>query len=412
MKLTPAYRTLAEKILFQQNNRDFNMPDSLLRIVSFAFTEEEAQIASHLGYIPRTAKVIAQKIMRPLHEVEPVLKSLAERLLILSLTTENKTVYSLLPLIPGISELQMLLGKVKDEEYGKEYARLFDDFYNEVGDILKPVLDDRDKFELARIIPVEQSIQGNSSINTIAFPSDHFSEVIDRNTSFVQLECPCRTATEYLGKGCDKPKDVCGAMGVVADFLIEKGLGRRVSKEEFIDAKVRAAEAGLVNLVDNILDPMQFCACCGCCCYVLNLITRHNFPALIADSHFEPVIDTQNCQGCGKCIKWCPVNAMSLNDKINDKESQVDYKRCIGCGVCVTKCSNNAISLKERAKYRPPPDNIVNFAIQKYLETKKYDASGFLPRVSLGIGRLLSNVVQPKLAGPKYKYNPDFWKKQ
>ena len=95
MKLTPAYRTLAEKILFQQNNKDFKTPDSLLKIVSFAFTEEEAQIASHLGFIPRTATAIVGKVRRPLHEVEPVLTSLAERLLILSLTTKNKTVYSI-----------------------------------------------------------------------------------------------------------------------------------------------------------------------------------------------------------------------------------------------------------------------------------------------------------------------------
>jgi len=49
MKSTPAYRTLAEKIIFLQNNKDFNIPDSLLRIISFAFTEEEAQIASDLS---------------------------------------------------------------------------------------------------------------------------------------------------------------------------------------------------------------------------------------------------------------------------------------------------------------------------------------------------------------------------
>jgi len=78
MKLSPAYRTLAEKMLFQQNKKDFNLPDSVLSIVSFAYREEEAQIASHLGFIPRTATAIAGKVKRPVHEVEPVLKSLAD----------------------------------------------------------------------------------------------------------------------------------------------------------------------------------------------------------------------------------------------------------------------------------------------------------------------------------------------
>jgi len=382
------------------------MPDSVLRIVSFAFTEEEAQIAIHLGYIPRTARVIARKVMRPLHEVEPVLKSLAGRLLIVSLTTKNKTVYSLLPLLPGVFELQIAVSKGKDEEYGREFARLFEDFYNELGEIIKPLLDDREKFEIMRIIPIEQSLRGNSSLNTIAFPSDIFSEIIDRNSTFALAECACRTHSEYLGKGCDQPKDVCSGMGVIADLIVNKGLARRVSKEEFIDAKVRAAEAGLVNFVDNILDPMQVCSCCSCCCVGLRLLTQHNFPAFIANSHFESVIDTQNCKGCGECIKWCPVNAISLHDE----KSEVDYSRCIGCGVCVSKCSNKSISMKERANYQPPPDNIINYAIHRYLEVKKHDKNGFIPRASLGMGRLLSNFVQPKIAGPKYKYNPDFWK--
>jgi Pyruvate/2-oxoacid:ferredoxin oxidoreductase delta subunit len=400
-------------MVFQQNNKDFNMPDSLLKIVSFAFTEEEAQIAIHLGFIPRTAKVIARKAKRPLHEVEPVLKSLAERLLILSVTTKNKTVYNLFPFVPGVCELQIIASQGKegkDKEYGTEFARLFWDFYDEVGDMLRPVMNGKEKFELARIIPIEQSIQGISGINTIAFPSDIFSEIIERNSSFALLECVCRTATEYVGNGCDKPKDVCSMMGVAADFMIEKGLGRRVSKEEFIDAKVRAVEAGLVNLVDNVLDPMQVCSCCGCCCGALKLISQHNFPALIANSHFESVIDSQNCEGCGKCIKWCPVNALSLSG--DKKSSEVDYKRCIGCGVCVSKCSNNSISMKERANYQPPPENIVNFAVHKYLELKKHDKNGFLPRAGLGMGRLISNFIQPKLVGPKYKYNPDFWENQ
>jgi len=203
-----------------------------------------------------------------------------------------------------------------------------------------------------------------------------------------------------VGKECEKnPKDVCSAMGVIADWMIEKGLARRASKEEYIDAKLRAAEAGLVNFVDNVLDPMQVCACCNCCCGVLRLFTEHNFPAFIADSHFEPVIDTQKCKGCSKCIEWCPVHAISLEDK----KSQVDYIRCIGCGICVSKCKNNSISLKERANYKPPPDNIVNYAIHRYLDVKKVDKNGLIPRASLGAGRLLSKFIQPKITGPKYK---------
>jgi len=401
MKVTPAYRTLAEKLVFQQNNKDFIMPDSVLRIVSFAFTEEEAHIASHLGFVPRTAKAIAQKVKRPLHEVEPVLASLADRVFIVKIATKNRSLYTLLPLMPGIYEAQIMLSKNRDEEYGRQFARLFEDVYGELGDIVKPILADREKFQIGRVIPIEKSIQGHAKLNAIAFSSDYFSEVIDRNNSFALIECPCRTASAYLGSACDKPTDVCGAMGLVADFVIQKGVARRASKEEFIDAKTRAAEAGLVNLVDNMLDPMQVCACCSCCSVGLRLVTMHNLPALLSNSHFEPVIEKTDCEGCGECMEWCQLDAISLDDE--NVSAVIDYRRCIGCGVCVSKCTHHAISLRERANYQPPPDTIVDFAIQRYLEARRYDPSSFLPRASLGVGRLLSNLVQPKVGGPKYK---------
>jgi len=133
----------------------------------------------------------------------------------------------------------------------------------------------------------------------------------------------------------------------------------------------------------------------------LRLFTEHNFPAFIADSHFEPVIDTQNCNGCSKCIKWCPVHAISLR---GDKKSAIiDHIRCIGCGVCASKCDDNTISLRERANYQPPPDNVINYAIHRYLDVKKWDKNGFIPRASLGAGRILSRFVQKKVTGPKYK---------
>ena len=174
MKSTPAYRTLAEKLIFLHNNKDFNIPDSLLKIISFVFTDEEAEIASHLTYIPRRATVIAQKVMRPLHEVEPVLKSLAERILIVSITTKGKTTYTLIPFVPGIVEGQLIWAKVNDQEYGKEFARLYKDFYSEFGEIIRPIMGDRKKFEVGRIIPIEQSIKRTPGLTTIAFPSDLF----------------------------------------------------------------------------------------------------------------------------------------------------------------------------------------------------------------------------------------------
>ena len=88
---------------------------------------------------------------------------------------------------------------------------------------------------------------------------------------------------------------------------------------------------------------------------------------------------------------------------MKDKTACIDYVRCIGCGVCVSKCSVSAISLRERKNYSPPAKTLVDHAVNRYLEIKKKDKAAPLSRMSLGVGRLLSGLVQPYVSGPRYK---------
>ena len=128
-------------------------------------------------------------------------------------------------------------------------------------------------------------------------------------------------------------------------------------------------------------------------------MTQHNIPNIIAQSHFESVVDAEKCTGCATCEEECPMHAISIE---NDTAT-VDYVRCIGCGVCVTKCDDKAITLRERKNYKPPADNVVDHALQRYYEIKGYDEKALLPRVGLGVGRLISGFVQHRVSGPKYK---------
>jgi len=54
-------------------------------------------------------------------------------------------------------------------------------------------------------------------------------------------------------------------------------------------------------------------------------------------------VDEDKCVVCGKCIDYCPVSAISIeNNKI-----EVDYEKCIGCGECVSVCPNDAVKVNE-----------------------------------------------------------------
>ncbi|MFC2003090.1 indolepyruvate ferredoxin oxidoreductase subunit alpha [Chloroflexota bacterium] len=62
--------------------------------------------------------------------------------------------------------------------------------------------------------------------------------------------------------------------------------------------------------------------------------------------------DEDECIGCGTCIEWCPVDALT----IEGDHAVVDEDWCIGCGVCVPQCTNSAAKLKLRTDKVPPID--------------------------------------------------------
>ncbi|MDY0340750.1 MAG: DUF362 domain-containing protein [Coriobacteriia bacterium] len=58
-------------------------------------------------------------------------------------------------------------------------------------------------------------------------------------------------------------------------------------------------------------------------------------------SDFRPEVTPEACTACGRCVKWCPVNAITLND---EHHAVVDYEICYGCGECVAACPSGAIA--------------------------------------------------------------------
>ncbi len=398
MVITGPHKELAEKFMYKKLWKSAIVLDSLRELVAYTFTEEEAVIVNALKFIGKPANIIAQKVNRPLNEVAPILESLEERLLIACYSTKGPKKYSFLQLMPGLFEAQMMRSKDKDDEFFTEFARLYHQFYEEIMDLYKPKLQNK-VLSVERIITIEKAIESSPGLAVLALPSDKYSDMVERNNSFCIVDpCACRQEMELLGRGCDKPKDVCGGMGWIADMAVERGMARRVTREEFLEVKLRAAEAGLVNMVDHLHDPIQVCSCCSCCCGALTMVNKLNIPNLIVQSHFEAFINRSECNGCRACEKKCPVNAIS----VKNKKAVLEHVRCIGCGLCVINCKENAIIMKARPNYKPPEETGYEFFLNRFFEIKGYE-NPVLPRISLGLGRLLSNVVPFHLTGPRYK---------
>ena len=55
----------------------------------------------------------------------------------------------------------------------------------------------------------------------------------------------------------------------------------------------------------------------------------------------HPVIDTDDCIGCGICVDSCPNGVLEI---VGGAAEAVNEDACIGCGSCVEDCPMGAIS--------------------------------------------------------------------
>ena len=58
---------------------------------------------------------------------------------------------------------------------------------------------------------------------------------------------------------------------------------------------------------------------------------------------FVPEPNAEKCTACGRCVQWCPVDAITIGP---DRVSVVDYETCYGCGECVAACPYGAIAIE------------------------------------------------------------------
>jgi NADH:ubiquinone oxidoreductase subunit F (NADH-binding)/NAD-dependent dihydropyrimidine dehydrogenase PreA subunit/(2Fe-2S) ferredoxin len=76
-------------------------------------------------------------------------------------------------------------------------------------------------------------------------------------------------------------------------------------------------------------------------------IERHECPAGVCRELIEFEIDPENCNGCGVCVIYCPVNAIAGDKK---QPHVVNTDACIQCGSCRSVCRFNAVLVHRRSE--------------------------------------------------------------
>ncbi|MBI4332871.1 MAG: 4Fe-4S binding protein [Chloroflexi bacterium] len=202
-----------------------------------------------------------------------------------------------------------------------------------------------------RYVPVQKSVDRDMQA---VYPYDLMERAVEQARTVAVAHCGCRMFVLCRrGASCGYPMEVCLKYDELAEYVIDKGLGREISKETAVQIIKDSEDKGMVHLVDNAVRQVKHtCNCCSCCCWSVGSIKRRRIPRdVLMATYYLRYTDETKCLSCGECVKNCPVGAV----KLDGDYPTVDLNWCIGCGVCVAKCKNGAAYLKRRADVAAPP---------------------------------------------------------
>jgi Pyruvate/2-oxoacid:ferredoxin oxidoreductase delta subunit len=339
------YRQLCEAMAKRGvEYRGIDIPE-FYAVAEELFTPEEADVflAIPRGYHP--ANTIAAKMGKREEEVEPVLESMADKGLCGAGKMGDTTFYTSLPFVPGIFELQFTRGTATEKD--KKLAKLIHDYKAAVDAVQGPA---KVTFPTTRVISVDRKIQGGNTIHTY----DQVASYIEKYDPLAVSTCYCRHEAKLIDENddCGKPNEVCMQFGMGAQFVIDRGMGRKISKEEAIDILKKCEEVGLVHSTINRQEIDWLCNCCNDHCVILQKALAQPKPGIALNSGFQPARNPDLCAGCETCIERCPPSALTMGEA---DVPEVDLDRCIGCGVCASSCPEQAIELVEKPGAQVPP---------------------------------------------------------
>jgi formate hydrogenlyase subunit 6/NADH:ubiquinone oxidoreductase subunit I len=316
-----------------------------IKLLKRLFSEAEADFFVQLHPMLESPDNVAERLNREPGEVADLMEQMAEKGLLFRKRDDHRVRYAAVPYVVGIFEFQV---KSMDEDFARDNEAYFEQaFLANAQSFKTPVL---------RTVPINRQIIADWPIA----PYEDVLQIIEAQEKIAIAPCVCRTQTKLAGHDCDKPHDNCFLFGSHAEYYVENGLGRLVTKDEAKQIVINNEENGLVMQPFNSKKVGGMCSCCGDCCAMLRSLKKQPNPAEAVQSNYYAQVDEELCTGCETCVDRCQMEAVEVVDGI----STVLLNRCIGCGLCVTTCPTEAIQLVKKDDdklYDPPKSGVETY---------------------------------------------------
>ena len=301
--------------------------ESLKKIWQTLCSDREASIASSL---PGTVSAIASKCGLSEDETGEILLTLFRKGVAFISRRDGIESFKLAKNIVQFHDASILWEGATQEFYDLWKVVMDEDFASMMGGLPEAVR----LPSFMRVIPIEKTVESESTV----LPYEECVHLIENARALAVVKCPCRVSQQL----CDAPLEACIQLDRGADYALERGHGRGITREEALDILRVSEEAGLVHLMENKGYGNAICNCCSCCCEMFRL-KRHSLKEwILAPSRYVARVKNEFCTACSSCEDRCPVQAIEMGDS-----AVVDEALCIGCGLCVTSCNFEAIMLQE-----------------------------------------------------------------
>jgi ferredoxin len=328
-------------------------PEMLPAVVA-GYTPEEARFLTGMPFSPRPLQELAEARGEDPGDLGPGLDELARKGLVFRLEGKGGVRYALNDTF--FVWLRTAFWPGRDDDRSRNLAPRVNAYFPVFFDQYRGV-----ENRGLRALPVEETVSAEGLKQAV--PYEVVADVLEAQSEFCVTVCPCRHR-KNLDPGspdCKHTTENCLHFGGLARYIVENGLGRKITREDARRILREAADEGLVHGVSNWLEGVDtICNCCKCCCMWFESFHVLKHEKSMDASNYILRADPSTCKACGLCVKRCPMEALALETSAaatNKKGLAASLKGdlCLGCGVCARKCPTKSLSLVRREVAMDPP---------------------------------------------------------